>query len=165
MTASDLANTLTPVRIGASALLVAGLGHLLTILDVVGVAFFSASDPGLRSAMEETTFAFAELFGASSSVWTGYVGFSFSHGFGLTFVGLVLLTLAARAPDLFLQHNWLLTFSFAYSVLELAVALSFWFWVPIAVISVSTLSLGYALVQNQRARGNLRASADDRLSG
>lgn len=68
---TDRINTSTLICIGGAALLIAGLGHGLTVLDVVGLPFFSASGAALRSAMEGTPFFFADVLDASSSMWKG----------------------------------------------------------------------------------------------
>lgn len=141
----------TLVRVGAWSLLLAGAGHLLTIADAFGGAVFSPVDETVRSAMRSSPLVFSSLLGANAPIWETYLGFSFSHGLGLVFFGVVHLQLLRRAPDFHFEHPWLLSLSIACSASWLVLAVFFWFYAP---IMVAALALGCFVLARARVAGN-----------
>ena len=132
------------IRIGAWALLLAGLGHVLTLLDVAGVWVFAPHEAAVRDAMRGGPIVLAALLGSEAPVWEAYLGFSLSHGLGLAFFGVVHLQLLRREPDFYPRNRWLLSLSVGWAAMWLGLAAAFWFYPPVLIAALALACFVFA---------------------
>lgn len=129
---------------GGAVFVILGLLHLLyTVLDISRPRRLVPDDPQVIEAMHRSTL---RLTRGRTSMWNAWVGFNFSHSFGVIWFGASCVLLGIAADMFSLPKHALLT-PVLFGLLLLWLAIRYWFKAPAIGIAIGTilLAIGWLL--------------------
>jgi len=135
---------------GAILVMVAGGGHaLVALFDTIRPTWFTPIDDSVRPAMDATGMRFRRPFPgdeARPSMWSFWLGFNVSHGFGVFVFGLFCLLIAGYDFELVARIDALQPLTIAVPAVYFAIALRYWFNAVMLITAAATACFTIAAV-------------------
>lgn len=124
--------------LGSLPFLTLGFVHLaLTVRDVIRPTFLTPRSDRVWRLMTETPMRLT----AQTTMWRAWLGFSFSHGLGLVFFGMICLLAASTAFDGGTPAWGLLLLAPVAAWIYVLLAWRYWFRIPLVGTAIGAVCL------------------------
>ena len=107
--------------------IILGILGLIHFMYVLTTQKFNAFDDKVTTAMQQTT----PVLTKHTSMWRAWLGFNYSHSFGLLWVPLFYLPLAINHMSVLQQSLWLTALLPIMALVYTVLSKRFWFTVPV----------------------------------